>query len=165
MKFYKSEKLHSEENLIAYVRHSFGAIELHEDYVVFYANLLPFEWAVLGRMSFVVNLDTISLLGYRRPGLFTGLYFLGHKGHSKPSKIYIYRIMFWKNKELRLKLEPIYEFIYNKVQIAWKKEYYRKVQTVEEIKKMGHCPICGEYVEKETVFCSKCGTKIGGQNE
>jgi rubrerythrin len=33
---------------------------------------------------------------------------------------------------------------------------------VLELKNAAKCPNCGAEVSKETTFCSKCGTKIGG---
>ena len=72
MELKKHEKLYSTENLVGYVRFSGGALEVHENYIVFYKNFLPFSWNVYGRTSIIIELSNIDLLEYRGCGWFPG---------------------------------------------------------------------------------------------
>lgn len=160
MELLKHERLHSTENLVAYVRHSGGAIELHEDYVVFYHNLFLNSKCVHGRYSAVINFDDIRAMYYKGIGWYPGFYIFFLKGMNHAHKFVLTKHFVWRAKKLNLELRPIYEFIFNKVQIAMKQDKYRKIQTFEEIKMQGNCPVCGELIVENSSFCSKCGHKL-----
>ena len=156
----KYERLHSEENLIDYVKFSNGAIELHEDYVVFYINWLPFKSFVHGRMSCVISLNDIEGMAYKGCGLLPSFFIIRLKGMT--TNVFLPTNWFpWTNKDLNAELREIYRFMFEKWTLAWKNDKYRKVQTYAELKKQGVCPVCGEMIEKDTIFCDKCGSRVG----
>ena len=160
----KYERIHSDENLLAYVKYSNGAIELHEDYVVFYANWLPFESFVQGRIATIINIKDIDSITYKGSGLMPAFFFVRMKGVRTfwflPAKWFP-----WTNKKLNPKLREVYQYMFEKTTLAWKNENYRKIQTFDDIKKQGNCPICGGDITSDTAFCTTCGAKIGGANE
>lgn len=155
------ERLHSKENLIAYVKYSNGAIELHEDYVVFYKNWLPFQSFIYGRMATVINLSDIESVSYKGCGFFPAVFFIKLKGSFFPLRFFPRKWFPWTNFDLNPELREIYGFIFEKWTLSWKNDKYRKVQTLDDIKSMGVCPCCGENISKDSVFCDKCGTKLG----
>ena len=160
MKLKKHEKLFSSENLIAYVCYSTGAIELHEDYIVFYKNILPFSCNVCGRKSFLINLSDINQIEYKGCGWYNGFFRLSFKHFQKPLKFIFFKWWVWRSKKLYKLIEPIYQFISNKIMIGWKNESYRKIQTTVEIKQLGVCPKCGSNIDESSDFCGFCGEKI-----
>ena len=161
MELKKNESLHSKEGLISYVRYSNGAIELHEDYVVFYRNLFNFKSCVHGRIATVVNIEDISSITYKGTGWFPGMYVIRMKHSPRPLIFPLSNWFVWTNKTLNLELKPIYSYIFNRIQTAWKNDKYRKVQTFEEIRQSGCCPVCGKENAGKTAYCTKCGAKLG----
>ena len=160
MKLKKRETLYSFDNLIGYVRYSGGAIELHENYVVFYKNFLPFSWNVYGRVSIIINLNDIDLVEHRGCGWFPGHFSFSFKHFKRPITFVFFKWWVWRRKKLNKSIEPLYQFIADKVRIGWQMESYRKIQTVNEIKELGKCPKCGAEVDESLSFCGHCGEKI-----
>lgn len=161
MELRKHERLHSEENLVNYVKFSTGAIELHEDYVVFYRNIFPFTKGVHGRTSTIINFDDIAVVTYKGTGWLRGGYRIRLKNVMLPVHFLITNWFPWTNYKLNFQLREIYKFIFEKVQISWKNDKCRKIQTFEEIKKLGNCPVCNHEIAEGSVFCDKCGVKLG----
>ena len=57
-------------------------------------------------------------------------------------------------------MEPILQTIAQKVMVNWNKEQYRKIETINEIKQAGKCPVCGTPVSEGEKFCGCCGEKL-----
>ena len=164
MELLKHEQLYSDKDLIGYLRYSGGAIEVHENYVVFYKNLLPFSKIVKGRSSTIINYVDIRVLNHRGCGWFEGWFSFSFKHYLKPIMFRFYRWHFLffisKSKKLNKQMEPLYRFIAKRVITLCNNENYRKIETVGEIKAAGKCPICGQVLEEGKLFCGSCGTKL-----
>ena len=163
LKLRNHERLHSLDGLISYVKHSYGAIELHEDYVVFYKNQVGFRSAVHGRISTIISFSDIVSIRYKGSGWLLGYYAIYLKNIQRPLRFIVSNWFVWTNKSLNLKLRRVYNVIFNKVLLAKKNEKYHVIRSFENIKAIGYCPICGESITEDMAFCSKCGTRMGGK--
>lgn len=162
MELRKHEHLHSEENLVAYVRFSSGAIEVHEDYVVCHKNWLPFERCTINRVSAIFTYENIADIVYKKHGwLIPGFFGLRPKYVRGINGFLIFSWKFWAHKRIRNEFQPVYDFIFNKVHTNWNKGHYIKVQTADNLKKLGYCPVCDNTLEEGSSFCPNCGNKIG----
>lgn len=163
LKLRNHERLHSLDGLISYVKHSFGAIELHEDYVVFYNNLIGFRSAVHGRISTIISFSDIVSIRYKGSGWLPGYYAIYLKNIQRPRRFMVSNWFVWTNKILNLKLRKVYNVIFNKVLLAKKNEKYHVIRSFENIRDIGYCPICGESITEDMAFCSKCGARMEGK--
>ena len=160
MELKRHEKLYSEENLIGYVRFSGGALEVHENYIVFYKNFLPFSCNVYGRTSVIVSIYNIDIFEFRGCGWFPGHFTMCFRHYQRPKRVWFGKWFVWRRKRFNKEIKPLLDFIAEKVMIGWKRDSIRKIQSFEEMKKINLCPVCGSQLDKDSQFCDYCGTKV-----
>ena len=159
-KIKKNERLFSDEDLIAYEKHSLGAFELHSDYIVIYKNWLPFRNFIKGRIMHVINLKDIDQFAYKGTGWFGGILCFSYKHFSRPRKFNIFVWWVWRRFKFNNNLTPVFDYISKFVMNAWKSENYRVIETTKEVMEKGICPQCGGSITNDDVFCPQCGNKI-----
>ena len=98
-----------------YQEFSEGAIEVKEDYIIYYQNILPMSWCKKGRTSSIVFFNDIQHITYKGSGWFKGVLAFTFKHFNKPLVIYFSKWFFWRSQKLNPKMTPIYEYIKAKV--------------------------------------------------
>jgi hypothetical protein len=98
-----------------YQEFSEGAIEVKEDYIIYYQNILPMSWCKKGRTSSIVFFNDIQHITYKGSGWFKGVLSFTFKHFNKPLVIYFSKWFFWRSQKLNPKMTPIYEYIKAKV--------------------------------------------------
>lgn len=159
-KITKHDVLFSKEDLIAYEKHSFGAFELHTNYIVIYKNWLPFRNFTKGRIMTVINLNNVAEFCSKGPGWFMGLLGFGYKSFIRREKFRIFVWWVWRRKRFNENMKPIFEYLNSYFLPAWMSEKYRVVESSQDLVKKDICPKCGEHIAKDQAFCSSCGYKI-----
>ena len=98
-----------------YQEFSEGAIEVKEDYIIYYQNILPMSWCKKGRTSSIVFFNDIQHITYKGSGWFKGVLAFTFKHFNKPLVIHFSKWFFWRSQKLNPKMTPIYEYIKAKV--------------------------------------------------
>ena len=100
---------------IFYQEFSQGAIEVKEDYIVFYRNWLPFTKFKKGRISTLIFINDIQHIEYKGSGWFAGVLMFTFKHPNKPLGIKFSKWFVGRSKKLNMKMTPIYEYIRGRV--------------------------------------------------
>jgi hypothetical protein len=100
---------------IFYQEFSQGAIEVKEDYIVFYRNWLPFTKFKKGRVSTLIFINDIQHIEYKGSGWLAGVLLFTFKHPNKPLGIKFSKWLVGRSKKLNMKMTPIYEYIRGRV--------------------------------------------------
>ena len=100
---------------IFYQEFSQGAIEVKEDYIVFYRNWLPFTKFKKGRISTLIFINDIQHIEYKGSGWLAGVLLFTFKHPNKPLGIKFSKWLVGRSKKLNMKMTPIYEYIRGRV--------------------------------------------------
>ena len=98
-----------------YQEFSQGAIEVKEDYIIFYKNWLNFTKFKKGRVATIIFINDIQHITYKGSGWLTGTLKFTFKHANKPIGINFSKWFVWRSKKLNTKVEPIYKYIRGRV--------------------------------------------------
>jgi hypothetical protein len=98
-----------------YEEFSQGAIEVKDDFVIFYKNWLPFTKCKRGRVSTIIFINDIQHITYKGSGWLLGQLTFTFKHPNKPMGIKFGKWFPWRSIKFNARMTPVYEYLRSRV--------------------------------------------------